>query len=374
MLALVAARPGRAARRDAAAWRSCAASSARAALVVVVGALGLVASGRQPVHAGPPTRSAARARSSNDPGRLGSLETNNRTVWWGEAWQVFRATPPGGTGAQTFEIARKRFRDDAAERERAAQRAAAAARRHGPAGVRCSALALVVGLVLGLRATLRRLERGRARGRGRPRSRCPLAFGLHALVDYDLDFLAVAAPTALVSAALLGAGRPAAARAQRAARRGRRGRRRRLAAVWVLVAPALATRSVDAAYRQIDAGDLVGRPPRRRAAPRASTRSRPSRSTRGRRSRTRAGDNGAAEAFYEQATRLQPENPATWYELGLFRQLALGDQCGAYYALNAAYTLDPKQQPVHAGRRRSTSPAARSTIRRTLRVRAVGPS
>ena len=45
----------------------------------------------------------------NDPGRLGSLETNNRTVWWGEAWQVFRANPAGGTGARTFEIARKRF-------------------------------------------------------------------------------------------------------------------------------------------------------------------------------------------------------------------------------------------------------------------------
>ena len=26
---------------------------------------------------------------------------------------------------------------------------------------------------------------------------------------------------------------------------------------------------------------------------------------------------------------------------GLFRQTALGDQCGAYFALNAAYTLDP---------------------------------
>ena len=45
----------------------------------------------------------------NDPGRLGSLETNNRTVWWGEAWQVFRANPAGGTGARTFEIARKRY-------------------------------------------------------------------------------------------------------------------------------------------------------------------------------------------------------------------------------------------------------------------------
>ena len=48
-----------------------------------------------------------------------------------------------------------------------------------------------------------------------------------------------------------------------------------------------------------------------------------------------------AERFFEEATRLQPENPDPWYQLGLFRQTALGDQCGAYSALNAAYTLDP---------------------------------
>ena len=54
-----------------------------------------------------------------------------------------------------------------------------------------------------------------------------------------------------------------------------------------------------------------------------------------------AGERGAAEAFYLRATRLQPENPVTWVDLGIFRHVA-GDECGAYQALNAAYTLDPK--------------------------------
>jgi lipoprotein NlpI len=54
-----------------------------------------------------------------------------------------------------------------------------------------------------------------------------------------------------------------------------------------------------------------------------------------------AGDRAAADAFYVRATRLQPENPATWVELGIFRYAA-GNACGAYYAFNAAYTLDPK--------------------------------
>ena len=69
-------------------------------------------------------------------------------------------------------------------------------------------VAFVVALVLGLRAAVRRLEGGE-RAAAVALLGLPLAFGLHSLLDYDLDFLAVAAPTALVAAALLGAGRPA---------------------------------------------------------------------------------------------------------------------------------------------------------------------
>ena len=44
-------------------------------------------------------------------------------------------------------------------------------------------------------------------------------------------------------------------------------------------------------------------------------------------------------AWYERATELQPENPDTWYALGLYHYLATGDRCAAYTALNASYTL-----------------------------------
>ena len=154
----------------------------------------------------------------NDPGRLGSLETNNRTVWWGEAWQVFRANPAGGTGARTFEIARKRYRDDAQNVTE-------------PHSVPLQLLSDTGLPGLAARARVRRRRSGSGSaprsGGSSPTSErrpsaslaLPLAFGLHALVDYDLDFLAVAAPTALVSAALLGAGRPAAAARSRALRR-----------------------------------------------------------------------------------------------------------------------------------------------------------
>ena len=109
----------------------------------------------------------------------------------------------------------------------------------------------------------------------------------------------------------------------------------------MLAAPELSTRAVARAYRQIDAGDLSAAAASARRAQSLNPLSPEplyARAT----VASSAGDNAAAERFYEQATRLQPENPDTWWELGLFRQIALGNQCSAYFALNAAYTLDPK--------------------------------
>lgn len=281
----------------------------------------------------------------NDPGRFGSLETNNRTAWWGESWQIFRANPAGGTGARTFEIARKRVRDDARNVTEPHSVPLQLLSETGLPGL-VLGLAFVAGLGLGLRATVGRLEPGeRAAAVGL--LALPVAFGLHALVDYDLDFLAVAAPTALVSAALLGAGRPVAV----ARSRGLVSAGALLgagAAIWVLAAPALATRSIDAAYRHGDAGELKAAASSARRAQSLSPLSPEPLFARATIAGL-AGDERAAEAFYEQATRLQPENPDTWWELGLFRQLALGNQCSAYFAFNAAYTLDPRGSRFSAG-------------------------
>jgi Tfp pilus assembly protein PilF len=150
----------------------------------------------------------------------------------------------------------------------------------------------------------------------------------------------VAAPTTLVSGALLAAGRPPAIVRSRAlvAASAVVGA---LVAVWVLAAPELATRAVARAYRQVDAHDLGAASASARRAQSLNPLSPEPLYARATVAAT-GGDNAAAEQFYEQATRLQPENPDTWWELGLFRQIALGNQCSAYFALNAAYTLDPK--------------------------------
>ena len=113
-----------------------------------------------------------------------------------------------------------------------------------------------------------------------------------------------------------------------------------LLATLLLAAPALATREVDKAYRQSDDGDFGAAAASARRAQDLNPLSLDAIVARGTVAGL-AGDARAAETFYEQATRLQPKNPATWYDLGIFRQIA-GNQCGAYFALNAAYTLDPK--------------------------------
>ena len=48
----------------------------------------------------------------------------------------------------------------------------------------------------------------------------------------------------------------------------------------------------------------------------------------------------AALQAYREATRLQPKNPESWLQLGLY-EFDIGDRCAAYRHLNEAYTLDP---------------------------------
>ena len=48
-----------------------------------------------------------------------------------------------------------------------------------------------------------------------------------------------------------------------------------------------------------------------------------------------------AERDYIEAVQLQPDNPETWYTLGIFEFDVRGNLCAAYRFLNNAYTLDP---------------------------------
>jgi Flp pilus assembly protein TadD len=54
----------------------------------------------------------------------------------------------------------------------------------------------------------------------------------------------------------------------------------------------------------------------------------------------RAGALDAAGERYAEAVELQPENPETWYALGLFEFYARQDLCAAYEALQTSWDLD----------------------------------
>jgi hypothetical protein len=305
---------------------------AAAGVAVVLGAGVLLAAGA--VHAVSEGRDCAEV--ANDPGRFGSLESA-RLCWWGEAWDVFADNVPWGAGAGSFEVARKRHRVDA---RTVVEPHSLPLQQLAGGGVVGLALLLVLLASAGgvCVCALRRLA-GAERAAAAALLAAPVAYLVHALVDYTWDFLAVTAPTMVALGVLAGAGRPP----------GAGGRRPLLALGAALVAlallvsfavPRLAERSVRASTRALDDGDL------RLAADRAERAQRLNPLSIGpllalARVDERRGDLAAAAERYVEAVELQPENPETWYALGLFHFEAREDLCLAYRYLNEAWTLDP---------------------------------
>ncbi|MGI8974731.1 MAG: O-antigen ligase family protein [Gaiella sp.] len=308
-------------------------------LLVVAGIVGLaIASGNPITWAGD---QISGGECSNDPGRLVEACANNRLAWWDEALEVAEDHLLGGTGAGTFSVARLPVRDDASS---VREPHSVPLQLLSDGGLVAVALALLVagGALAGFRRALRRTE-GVERTAVVALAALPLAFAVHALVDYDLDFLAVSGPALVALGAVLAAGRPTVLM--------RGGLPAVVSVVAVgaallasLASPRLAAEAVDDAYVELDVNGRTDR-----AASLVS------------RARTldplslgplyvraliadREGRERAAVQWYEAAVRMQPENPEPLVELGRYHTFATGDLCAAYKALNAAYTLDPKSR------------------------------
>ena len=313
--------------RGGAVWRGCCAGSrspSRSSPVV-----GLVA------NAGRIADEFRGSEVQNDPGRFVSLSSNNRLAWWGEARDIFEADPLIGAGANTFEVARKRYREIASS----------VTQPHSVplqflSGTGVIGLALLLGLVAAAAAAavgaVRRLE-GSERDAAAALAVVLALWLVHALVDYDWDFVAVTGPAFFAAGVLAAAGRPArrgtfpfAAAAVGALA---------VAAAISVVTPWLSERSVREVNPALERGDVDGA---RDAAERARSLNPLSLEPLFARARVEeaAGDEEAALAAYRRAAALQPDNPVAWYELGLY-EFHLGDRCSAYVHLNRAYTLDP---------------------------------
>ncbi len=305
-----------------------------AAAAIVVGVVALVIAVGNPVTRAWHQVTAPCSEVVNSPNRFGTL-SSSRLCWWTEAWRVFARKVPLGAGAGSFEVARKRFRTNAAT---VTEPHSVPLQQLSDGGV--VALLLFLGLAGSAGAAcvcgVRRLE-GPERDAAVALCGLPVAYGVHALVDYDWDFLAVTAPTMLSLGVVAAAGRPLLELRTRPL----------VVAASALVAlsllasfafPRLAVRSNRAAIDAIDARHLA-------KAKDDADRSRffdplsvdPLYTLGG--IAARRGDAREALARYVQAVRLQPENPDTWYALGSYEFFA-GNMCAAYRFLNNAYTLD----------------------------------
>ena len=273
----------------------------------------------------------------NDPSRLGSLDPNNRLCWWEEAWDVFVEHSPKGAGAGTFEVARKRFRPD--ERS-VAQPHSVPLQQLADGGV--VALGLFVLVILAGVAVcvcaLRRLS-GAERAASVALVAAPAAYLVYALVDFNWDFIAVTAPTMVALGVLAGAGRVT-----------RAGGRHALVAIGVVLVaaallvsfsfPRLADRAERRSTRALAAGDFDRALDQAAWAEFFNPVSADPLFARARVAERR-GSAWRAERAYIDAVELQPDNPETWYTLGIFQFDVRKNLCAAYRFLNNAYTLDP---------------------------------
>jgi cytochrome c-type biogenesis protein CcmH/NrfG len=185
---------------------------------------------------------------------------------------------------------------------------------------------------------LRRLD-GAERAAAAALVAAPAAYAVHALVDFNWDFLAVTAPTMLALGVLAASGRSTAARR----------RRPFLAATVILVAavllvsfsfPRLADRAERRSTRELAAGDTESARDQAlwarifnplAADPHLALA----------RVYERQGRVLRAERSYIDAVELQPDNPELWYALGIFQFDVRDNLCATYRYLNNAYTLDP---------------------------------
>src|SRR4051794_10277362 len=163
----------------------------------------------------------------------------------------------------------------------------------------------------------------------------PVLAAIHALVDLDWEILAVDGFAVFVAGILVGLAAPGLV-----ARKSRY-----LAAAGVLVVTLAAAYSVAApllARAQLDAA-LSDPLAAAQGAARAHAYAPLSVAALLRQAQAAhlLGNDGAARGYYVQATRVEPENPLPWTELGNFEWHVLGDICSAYQAFNHAYTNDP---------------------------------
>jgi O-antigen ligase len=277
---------------------------------------------------------------TTDPSRLADVSSNHRWTWWTQAWSIFRADPLGGTGAGTYELARRPMRQDTL----------------GPIDphnlvLKTLAETGIVGLLLllGAIAAAVRVAVGalqRTAGEERAAAAALVAGGaawlVHSLVDMPWEYAAATIPVTFGLGVLAAAGRPAEEPAAPARSAVVLPATVALVLLGSLAFPWLAERRLSTSLDALTEGDartgLTAAQDARALDPLSveplllegtayELSDRPD----------------DARRAYERAVRLQPRNPDTWYALGRF-EYEQGDLARALLYLDRSWGLD-RQSP-----------------------------
>ncbi len=335
--------------------------------------------------------SRTKASTTYGPERLKSIGTR-RGSYWDDAAQVWEAHPVLGVGAGGYAIARKRYRDDPLEVQRAHGYVPQTAADLGLVGVALSLLfALALGfaavrtlgsrreasldprrLPAGLSAAGRRLRKAPAAVRRMPKSfmaaadraapRRPVdgdrvailtllaivvTFAAHSLIDWTWLVPAVGATVLLCAGYVAGRGRldvpgpprgrPLQTRLATAALLSATA----LASVWAVWQPLRAERASDAALAALGEGRPADAAVQAQAArDRNPLALRPLFDLGA--VEDAAGRKDQAQRALEDAVRLQPANPESWTQLATYQLNVLNQPTVAFQSARAALFLDPK--------------------------------
>jgi O-antigen ligase len=273
--------------------------------------------------------------AASGPRRLTTINSTSRWEWWKEAWHAFEDQPLRGTGAGSFELSHRLLRTTPIVTTEPHSLPLQFLSETGIVGALLAAGSLAAAGI-GIVRRVRRLG-GEERPVALALALGALGFVLHALLDFDWDFVAVCAPFLVSVGVLLGSGAPLV-----------RERRWALAplpaALAVVVAfslltPWFAQRSTDSALASLEAG----RPAQ------AARRAHDARSLNPlaleplfveAAAAEQLGDLGAARDLYVKAVDLQPLNWMAWYELGAF-WVSVKNHEAAVAPLERAVELDP---------------------------------
>ena len=271
---------------------------------------------------------------ANGPAHLASTSSTSRWQWWKEAWKAFEDQPLRGTGAGSFELTHRLLRTNTVVTTEPHNVPLQFLSETGIVGFLLAA-GSVAASALGVVRSLRGLE-GDERAAGLAVALGALGFVVHALVDFDWDFVAVCAPFLLSVGVLLGRGTapgikrwtlapvPAALA---------------IAAAFSLLTPWFSQRATDSALAALDAGRPAQAAVRARHAHNLNPLALDPLFVEAA-AAEQLGDLGAARGLYVKAVDLQPLNWSAWYELGVF-EVSVKDNPAALAPLRRAVELDP---------------------------------